>query len=97
MKMRATWLRSYLTHAQADYRVMSTGEAILAGEEQLGMRDIPRYERFSEQVKRAKRHRFSALINIKDASKPLGQSQHVAGLLRHSSGRPGFHGRLQFL
>lgn len=90
---RGSSLRVYLAHARADHRPTPSVAAILAEEEQLGMRDIRSYERFSQRVKQTKRSLLSALTNIKDASKTIcgyGAPGKVATLLNYCGIGPDF-------
>ena len=64
-------LRVYLAHPQSSHRPTPRVAALLAEEEQLGLRDIRSYERFAEQVKQTKHRLLAFLIDIKNAGKTI--------------------------
>ena len=64
-------LRVYLAHRQSAHQPSPRVAALLAEEENLGLRDIRSYERFAEQVRQTKHRLLSFLIDIKNAGKTI--------------------------
>ena len=64
-------LRVYLVHGHSSHRVTGRVAALLAEEEQVGLRDIRTYQQFSEQVRQTKRRLLASLIDLKNAGKTI--------------------------
>jgi hypothetical protein len=64
-------LRVYLAHAESEHPVSDRVARLLAEEEELGLRDIRAYQRFSDQVRQTKRRLLAFLIELKDAGKTI--------------------------
>jgi SAM-dependent methyltransferase len=64
-------LRVYLAHGRSSHRPTQRVAALLADEDQLGLRNISSYERFAEQVKQTKHRLLAFLIDIKSAGKTI--------------------------
>jgi SAM-dependent methyltransferase len=64
-------VRVYLAHALSRHQPTGRVAALLAEEEQLGLREVRGYERFSKQVKETKRKLLACLIDLKNAGKAI--------------------------